>query len=398
MSPARSWPSTPRGGLRGDSPSPLTDDKGFFKQWASVADERGVEVLYSNLEFDLEAVISFDPDLVVVASSGKDSVADQVETIKQQFPVIVVDYGKQSWQDLATQLGKALGLEDKATAAGTEFDSYIKEAKGKITPPEGGASIVSYNGKDKDQAIAKKDSAHADLLTSLGLEVVEADASLDSGNRQRNDFMFVSYENLSKAITGESVFLISTGQDQVQKFLDDETLANLPAVTNNQVYYLGPTSFRIDFYSGSSWLTQSSSSWGRADAHDPCSPPQWSGCPDGPLMARTRRLVLVVALLMAALVVLLVASLAIGSRLIPTGTVMDALTNFDPGSDDQLVIRFSRLPRTLIGVLAGAALGLAGVLTQSLTRNALAEPGTLGVNAGAAVGVIIGLIATGGAR
>ena len=114
-------------------------------------------------------------------------------------------------------------------------------------------------------------------------------------------------------------------------------------------------------------------------------------------MARTRRLVLVVALLMAALVVLLVASLAIGSRLIPTGTVMDALTNFDPGSDDQLVIRFSRLPRTLIGVLAGAALGLAGVLTQSLTRNALAEPGTLGVNAGAAVGVIIGLIATGGA-
>ena len=232
------------------SPSPLTDDKGFFKQWASVADERGVEVLYSNLEFDLESVISFDPDLVIVASSGKDSVADQVDTIKQQFPVIVVDYGKQSWQDLATQLGKVLGLEDKATAAGTEFDSYIKEAKGKITPPEGGASIVSYNGKDKDQAIAKKDSAHADLLTSLGLEVVEADASLDSGNRQRNDFMFVSYENLSKAITGESVFLISTGQDQVQKFLDDETLANLPAVTNNQVYYLGPTSFRIDFYSG----------------------------------------------------------------------------------------------------------------------------------------------------
>ena len=114
-------------------------------------------------------------------------------------------------------------------------------------------------------------------------------------------------------------------------------------------------------------------------------------------MARTRRLVLVVSLLMAALVVLVVASLAIGSRLIPTGTVMDALTNFDPGSDDQLVIRFSRLPRTLIGVLAGAALGLAGVLTQSLTRNALAEPGTLGVNAGAAVGVIIGLIATGGA-
>ena len=114
-------------------------------------------------------------------------------------------------------------------------------------------------------------------------------------------------------------------------------------------------------------------------------------------MARTRRLILVVALLTGALVVLVLASLAVGSRLVPVGTVLEAVTRFDPGSNDQLVIRFSRLPRTLIGVLAGAGLGLAGALTQSLTRNALAEPGTLGVNAGAAVGVMIGLIMTGGA-
>ena len=113
-------------------------------------------------------------------------------------------------------------------------------------------------------------------------------------------------------------------------------------------------------------------------------------------MARTRRLILVVVLLTGALVVLVLASLAVGSRLVPVGTVLEAVTRFDPGSNDQLVIRFSRLPRTLIGVLAGAGLGLAGALTQSLTRNALAEPGTLGVNAGAAVGVMIGLMATGG--
>ena len=86
-------------------------------------------------------------------------------------------------------------------------------------------------------------------------------------------------------------------------------------------------------------------------------------------MARTRRLILVVALLTGALVVLVLASLAVGSRLVPVGTVLEAVTRFDPGSNDQLVIRFSRLPRTLIGVLAGAGLGLAGVLTQSLTRS-----------------------------
>ena len=103
-----------------------------------------------------------------------------------------------------------------------------------------------------------------------------------------------------------------------------------------------------------------------------------------------------VVLLTAGLVVLMAASLVVGSRLVPVSTVLDAVTRFDAGSDDQLVIHFSRLPRTLIGVLTGAALGLAGALTQSLTRNALAEPGTLGVNAGAAVGVMIGLMATGG--
>ena len=233
------------------SPSPLTDDKGFFTQWASAADERGVDVLYSNLEFDLEAVINADPDLVVVSSSGKDSLQeDQLASLKEQFTVLVVDYNKQSWQDLATQLGAALGLEDKASAAATDFDTYLNEAKGKITPPSGGVTLVSYNGPSTEQGIGKKDSAHAVLMTSLGCEIVEADPSLDTGSHQQSGFMFVSYENLSAAITGESVFLIKAGEDGVSKFTGDETLANLPAVTGNQVYYLGASSFRIDYYSG----------------------------------------------------------------------------------------------------------------------------------------------------
>ncbi len=40
------------------TPSRLTDAKGFFSQWAKVADQRGVEVLYRNLRFDIEAVIA----------------------------------------------------------------------------------------------------------------------------------------------------------------------------------------------------------------------------------------------------------------------------------------------------------------------------------------------------
>ena len=61
---------------------------------------------------------------------------------------------------------------------------------------------------------------------------------------------FISRENLSAAISGDSVFLLSASDADVQAFLADPVLANLPAVVNKRVYALGPSSFRIDYYSG----------------------------------------------------------------------------------------------------------------------------------------------------
>ena len=55
------------------TPSNITDDKGFFSQWSSIAKKKGVDVLYPNLKFDKEALIAANPDLVVIASSGADS-------------------------------------------------------------------------------------------------------------------------------------------------------------------------------------------------------------------------------------------------------------------------------------------------------------------------------------
>lgn len=94
--------------------------------------------------------------------------------------------------------------------------------------------------------------------------------------------------------------------------------------------------------------------------------------------------------LFAALGVLLlvaVASVAVGARAIPLDQVWDALFHSASGAD-AVVVREVRLPRTLLGILVGAALGLAGAVMQALTRNPLAEPGILGVNAGAAAAVV----------
>ncbi|MET7367549.1 iron chelate uptake ABC transporter family permease subunit [Streptomyces sp. NPDC005566] len=106
---------------------------------------------------------------------------------------------------------------------------------------------------------------------------------------------------------------------------------------------------------------------------------------------RRRLLGLVVALVV--LVVLLVLSVMIGSTAVAPSVVWDAL--FNSSADiDQFAIRDFRLPRTIVGLVVGVALGLSGALIQALTRNPLADPGVLGVHAGAsfAVTVAVGLL------
>ncbi|WP_404827868.1 FecCD family ABC transporter permease [Conexibacter stalactiti] len=93
---------------------------------------------------------------------------------------------------------------------------------------------------------------------------------------------------------------------------------------------------------------------------------------------------------LAALALVALLSVSIGTRSIPLDQVWSLVWDND-GSQNALVVHDLRIPRTLLGLLAGAALGAAGALMQGLTRNPLADPGLLGVNAGAAFAVVAGL-------
>jgi iron complex transport system permease protein len=104
--------------------------------------------------------------------------------------------------------------------------------------------------------------------------------------------------------------------------------------------------------------------------------------------ARTRRARIAFLVSVAVLLVMIVLSLMIGARAIAPPVVLDAFLRFDPSSTDHVVVLTQRVPRTVIGVVAGAALALAGTLMQGLTRNPLADPGLLGINAGASVAVL----------
>ena len=120
--------------------------------------------------------------------------------------------------------------------------------------------------------------------------------------------------------------------------------------------------------------------------------------PAGTRGARTRatsRRVVAVAVLSGLLFVAVLLSLAIGAKSIPAGTVVAAFTHFDSTNADHLVVRELRLPRTIVGLLVGVALGMSGAVMQAVTRNPLADPGILGVNAGASFAVVLGIFAFG---
>ena len=95
------------------------------------------------------------------------------------------------------------------------------------------------------------------------------------------------------------------------------------------------------------------------------------------------------AVTMLAVVVLAAASLAIGTRDVSFSDIAAALAGHDETIGEAVVAM--RIPRTVLAVLAGAALGLSGVLMQGITRNPLADPGIFGVNMGAALAVVIGV-------
>ncbi|MEV8517902.1 iron chelate uptake ABC transporter family permease subunit [Dactylosporangium sp. NPDC051484] len=115
------------------------------------------------------------------------------------------------------------------------------------------------------------------------------------------------------------------------------------------------------------------------------------GQPEKPIRGGVIALrVLGLLIALAVLLFVMLLSIAVGAKPIPLSGVVHAL--FD-GLDtvDGVVVLDLRLPRTLLGVAVGAALALAGVLMQAMTRNPLADPGILGVNIGASTAVVLAI-------
>lgn len=99
------------------------------------------------------------------------------------------------------------------------------------------------------------------------------------------------------------------------------------------------------------------------------------------------------ALLLGGLVLLAavaVLSLGVGAHEVPPAEVLHALFRYQGTDNDHVIVRDVRLPRAVLATAVGAALAVSGALIQTLARNPLAEPGILGVTAGAGFAVTVG--------
>src|SRR5690606_10986619 len=105
------------------------------------------------------------------------------------------------------------------------------------------------------------------------------------------------------------------------------------------------------------------------------------------LPAPDARLPILYAGLALVLCCAVLASLLLGYRVYSMGELWSAFTAFT-GTEAHTVIRSYRLPRAVVAPVVGAALGIAGVVVQTLARNRIASPDTLGLNAGASLAVV----------
>ena len=119
--------------------------------------------------------------------------------------------------------------------------------------------------------------------------------------------------------------------------------------------------------------------------------PEGAGTPRRGLLPGTGSRLLGLWLLVVLVVAVSALSVAVGTRSIGLGTVWHALLDAGTPGDETVIVRHLRVPRTLLGLLAGLSLGVSGALMQGHTRNPLGDPGLLGVTAGASFAVVLSI-------
>lgn len=234
--------------------SSADNEEGFFNQWADEAREKGVESLWQ-LSPDLEKIVNADPDLILVAANGADTVVPGIEKIRDiGVPVIVLDYVNMDWTDLTTAIGTIAGREEQAAARIDEYNTRLEEVKANISEPEQPVNLLLPSMDQSGNAnYMSAGSPQGRVIDQLGWELsVPTDvARTDGPYAGRPDVMQVTAENQDKAFVGHTVLAMDSGMgvDPSEYLKSLPILSHTYAVENDRIYTLPAELFRMDYYS-----------------------------------------------------------------------------------------------------------------------------------------------------
>jgi len=230
-----------------------TDDNGFFTQWSKQATDKGVKAIDGTEDNLAQTVAGDNPDLIIVAKTGQDSAVKVVESLRQlEVPVLVIDYGSHSWQDVTKTLGQATGRQAKADAVIKDYTSKAEKAKGAIAVPKGATSVFTVPGDGTKGANAFTEEApQVQLLKDLGFTIATVPDSVkgDQSMGDRKDIVQLSPENVQAGLTGENWVVIAADETAKNAVSGNETVSAAAPVTGGKVQYMPPSSFRLDYYS-----------------------------------------------------------------------------------------------------------------------------------------------------
>ncbi|MCX7204370.1 MAG: Fe2+-enterobactin ABC transporter substrate-binding protein [Proteobacteria bacterium] len=233
----------------------ISDDQGFFSQWAAVAKQRKVQALYHR-EPSAEAIATANPDLIIVSATGGDSALRLYDQLSQIAPTIVVNYDDKSWQDIAVQLGAITGHEQDANQAISDFAAKLLATKQKLRLPPQPTTAMVYYEDNSGANVWTANSGQGRLLLDLGFTLAKVPDSVKGNTSMglRKDIIQLSGEKFSEGLQGQTMLLFTADDTIVQKIKSNKFLAQNPAIAANRVYAMGIDTFRIDYYSASNML------------------------------------------------------------------------------------------------------------------------------------------------
>ena len=230
-----------------------TDDNGFFTQWSKQATDKGVKAIDGTEDNLAQTVAGDNPDLIIVAKTGQDSAVKVVDSLRQlEVPVLVIDYGSHSWQDVTKTLGQATGRQAKADSVVKDYTTRAEKAKSAISVPQGSTSVFTVPGDGTKGANAFTEEApQVQLLKDLGFTIATVPDNVkgDQSMGDRKDIVQLSPENVQAGLTGENWVVIAADETAKNAVTSNETFSSAAPVTGGKVQYMPPSSFRLDYYS-----------------------------------------------------------------------------------------------------------------------------------------------------